>query len=73
MGRPAKPIHEKRQQIGVRTSSALKAMLENAAAENGRSVAQEAEFRLENSFLADDVRSICSAILSEIERIKGGQ
>lgn len=52
-GRPALPEEEKRQQIGVRTSSALKRDLESAASRNGRSVAQEAEFRLERS-LADE-------------------
>lgn len=49
-GRPALPEAEKRQQIGVRTSATLKADLERAAAENGRSVAQEAELRLIQSF-----------------------
>lgn len=52
-GRPAKPDSEKRQQIGVRTSPTLKTDLEQAAAENGRSVAQEAELRLERSFEAE--------------------
>ena len=49
-GRPPLPDTERRQQIGVRTSPSLKANLENAAARNGRSVAQEAELRLVQSF-----------------------
>lgn len=49
-GRPAIPEAERRQQIGVRTSPGLKSDLERAAAENGRSVAQEAELRLVDSF-----------------------
>lgn len=49
-GRPALPEAEKRQQIGVRTSPTLKLDLERAAGENGRSVAQEAELRLIESF-----------------------
>lgn len=66
-GRPPKPDAEKRQQIGVRTSPALKAMLEAAAAENGRSVAQEAELRLLASFDAETLRLI---IREELERAK---
>lgn len=53
VGRPPKPDTEKRQQIGVRTSPELKDHLEAAAGANGRSVAQEAEYRLQQSF-ADD-------------------
>lgn len=52
-GRPALPEAERRQQIGVRTAPSLKADLERAAAENGRSVAQEAELRLVQSFEAE--------------------
>jgi len=50
MGRPPKPEAERRQQIGVRTSPELKEDLERAAATNGRSLAQEAELRLVQSF-----------------------
>lgn len=49
-GRPSKPDAEKRQQIGVRVSPELKARLEDASDRNGRSVAQEAELRLLQSF-----------------------
>jgi hypothetical protein len=52
-GRPAMPEAERRQQIGVRTSPALKADLERASGENGRSIAQEAELRLVQSFEQD--------------------
>jgi hypothetical protein len=52
-GRPTLPEGERRQQIGVRTSPALKADLERAAGDNGRSVAQEAELRLVDSFEAE--------------------
>lgn len=52
-GRPRKPIENHRQQIGVRVSPSLKTELEEAAALNGRSVAQEAEFRLTQTFQAD--------------------
>jgi hypothetical protein len=55
VGRPPKADAEKRQQIGVRTSADLKARLERAAAANGRSVAQEAELRLIQSFENDDL------------------
>lgn len=55
IGRPPKPEAEKRQQIGVRTSPELKDQLEAAAGANGRSVAQEAEFRLTESFAMDEL------------------
>lgn len=75
-GRPALPDDQKRQQIGVRTSPALKLALEAAAAENGRSVAQEAEWRLQQSF--DDQRraggehtdQLLRAMAGEIEQIE---
>lgn len=54
-GRPPKPEGEKRQQIGVRVSPELKSQLEAVAGANGRSVAQEAEFRLAESFELDEL------------------
>lgn len=54
-GRPTLAPERRRQQIGVRTSSRLKVLLEQAAAVNGRSVAQEAEWRLERSFVDADL------------------
>jgi hypothetical protein len=50
-GRPPKAEDEvKRHPIGVRTTKALKEKIEDAAAGSGRSVAQEVEARLEQSF-----------------------
>lgn len=75
-GRPAMPDAEKRQQIGVRTSPALKADLERAAGENGRSVAQEAELRLVQSFEQDaragdaETTRLLSMIANEIAAIQ---
>lgn len=57
LGRPPKSESEKRQQIGVRTSPELKELLEGAASANGRSVAQEAELRLLESFRHQDQRT----------------
>ena len=75
-GRPALPDDQKRQQIGVRTSPSLKASLEQAAAEKGRSVAQEAEWRLQQSF-DDEQRaggehtaSLLRIVAAEIEKIE---
>lgn len=75
-GRPALPEEQKRQQIGVRTSSALKLALEQAAGANGRSVAQEAEWRLERS-IEDEQRaggehnaSLLRIVAAEIEKIE---
>ena len=75
-GRPALPEEQKRQQIGVRTSPSLKASLEAAAAENGRSVAQEAEWRLQRSFEdeeragGDHTASLLRMVAAEIEKIE---
>ena len=74
IGRPPKSESDRRQQIGVRTSPSLKMRLEQAAASNGRSVAQEAELRLVQSFEADDLvggpekRRLAVQIASEIAR-----
>lgn len=75
-GRPALPDEQKRQQIGVRTSPALKAALEQAAAENGRSVAQEAEWRLQRTFEeeeragGDHTARLLRIVGAEIEKIE---
>lgn len=75
-GRPALPEDQKRQQIGVRTSPALKLALEQAAGAHGRSVAQEAEWRLERS-IEDEARaggehnaSLLRIVAAEIEKIE---
>jgi hypothetical protein len=50
-GRPRLPdIEAKRGAIGLRVTSELRSTLEKAAAKSGRSMSQEAEFRLEQSF-----------------------
>jgi hypothetical protein len=55
-GRPALPAGEgKRHALGIRTTAGLKAQIEAAAHTSGRSLAQEIEHRLEQSF-ADDLR-----------------
>jgi hypothetical protein len=76
IGRPPKPESDRRQQIGVRTSPLLKVRLEQIARMNGRSVAQEAELRLVQSFEADDLmggpemRTLLIQIASEIKRVE---
>lgn len=75
-GRPALPDEQKRQQIGVRTSPTLKAALEQAAADNGRSVAQEAEWRLQRTFEeeeragGDHTARLLRIVAAEIEKIE---
>jgi hypothetical protein len=50
-GRRALPAEEvKRHAVGIRTTRKLKGLLQRAADSSGRSVAQEIEFRLEQSF-----------------------
>lgn len=76
VGRPAKPDAEKRQQIGVRTSPELKESLEEAAGANGRSVAQEAEYRLQQSFVDDklfgssNLKTVMLALTFQMWRIE---
>jgi hypothetical protein len=51
-GRPALPPGDgKRHPLGIRTTARLARLIEEAARESGRSVAQEIEYRLEKSFL----------------------
>ena len=75
-GRPALPAEQKRQQIGVRTSPDLKEALEIAAKANGRSVAQEAEWRLQQSFEdqrragGEHTESLLRQVAAEIEKIE---
>ena len=54
-GRPALPPGEgKRSAVGLRVTAALRKRLERAAETSGRSMSQEAEIRLERSFLEED-------------------
>jgi len=55
-GRPAKaPMERKRRNLTMRVRDALRDSLGAAAAASGRSLSEEAEFRLEQSFMADDI------------------
>lgn len=56
-GRPRqrKPKPGERLHLGLRVSPELKRKLENAAKESTRSLSQEAEFRLEYSFRAEEL------------------
>lgn len=71
------PEAEKRQQIGVRTSPELKEQLEIAAGQNGRSVAQEAELRLLQSFERDAIKRspateiLLNVLASDIALVEG--
>ena len=54
-GRPSLPEGKgKRHAIGLRATADLRRKLEEGAKQSGRSLSQEAEFRLENSFGDDD-------------------
>ena len=56
-GRPSKiPVEGERNSLGLRVTAQLKAKLEEAAAASGRSQSQEAEFRLERSFMVNEGR-----------------
>jgi hypothetical protein len=56
IGRPIKPaLPGTRVQLGLKVSARIKALLDQAATANARTQSQEAEFRLEQSFLLDDL------------------
>jgi hypothetical protein len=62
----------KRFALNVRTTAAMRAQIEAAAAASGRSLAQEVEFRLQQSFdhptLIDALADRLEARLTEAER-----
>lgn len=76
-GRPTERGETKRATINMRTTPAIRAALEEAAASEGRSLAQEIEQRLERSIAADAVRGgvhnvrLVDAIAAEIATIEG--
>jgi hypothetical protein len=54
MGRPTKaPVAGERVSLGLRVTAAVKSRLERAAVKSGRSLSQEAEWRLESSLESD--------------------
>lgn len=79
-GRPPLPKGKaKREAIGLRTTPELKERLQKAADKSGRSLSQEAEFRIELSYLADsflggqkyaDVARYMSVVIDIIESHK---
>ncbi len=50
------PQDGKRHPLNMRTTKELREKIERAAAQSGRSLVQEVEFRLERSFWEDEVR-----------------
>tara|TARA_R110002110_G_scaffold96991_1_gene249456 strand:- start:38 stop:451 length:414 start_codon:yes stop_codon:yes gene_type:complete len=61
-GRPALPLNEvKKAPLNMRTTPEVRNRLEAAAAQTGRSLTHEVEFRLERSFLFEDALSLISA------------
>ena len=56
-GRPSLPPGEgKRYPLNLRTTKETRELLESASRASGRSLSQELEFRLEQSFLGDDTK-----------------
>src|SRR5205809_4463840 len=50
---PAKPLTGKRYPLNMRTTRELREQVERAARASGRSLVQEVEYRLEQSFAGD--------------------
>jgi hypothetical protein len=56
VGRPTRPPRPgERVTLGLRVSAEMKRKLEKDAIKNGRSLSQEAEFRLERSYDRDEI------------------
>jgi hypothetical protein len=55
----------RRYPMGFRTTSEIRARLEAAANESGRSLTQEIEHRLEASFLMGDLRTVIREVMAE--------
>jgi len=56
VGRPTRPPRPgERVTLGLRVSADMKRKLEKDAVKNGRSLSQEAEFRLERSYDRDEI------------------
>jgi hypothetical protein len=56
VGRPTRPPRPgERVTLGLRVSADMKRKLERDAVKNGRSLSQEAEFRLERSYDRDEI------------------
>jgi hypothetical protein len=73
-GRPALPPEEvKRHALGIRTTKKLKDLLQLAADSSGRSVAQEIEFRLEQSFSLETILDGQEALLPAAAFALAGQ
>ncbi len=73
MGRPSKPpVPGERVSLGLRVTANMKMKLDQAAAESGRSQSQEAELRLEQSFMRGEELVIAQgSAFSPVFFIKG--
>jgi hypothetical protein len=80
IGRPTKPpTPGERVALGLRVTADVKNKLEKAAVDNGRSLSQEAEFRLERSFerealsaeIRQDLRTNLGDIQKKLDRWEG--
>lgn len=70
-GRPKLPARlRKGSYVGFRATDALRRQIATAAADNGRSLSQEAAARLEQSFRDDQVMGAIALVRADIERIR---
>jgi len=67
-GRPPLPEgHARRATIALRATAELRTRLGEAALASGRSLSQEAELRLENSFRDDEILAILARIEARLD------
>jgi TraY domain len=68
-GRPPKAVQDAtRVPLSFRVTPAVRARLEKAALKNGRSLSHEAEFRLEQSFAAENIGQAVDEYRQEIAK-----
>ena len=70
-GRPRKQQEAKRAFLGLRTTHELKDKIGFVATANGRSISQEAELRLERSFLKTEMMWDFLEMLKEDPKVVG--
>lgn len=65
-GRPPSGAKAKRHVIAVRATEDFRAKIDAAAANSGRSMSQEIEFRLERSFEEDRLREVAREVALQV-------
>jgi hypothetical protein len=79
VGRPPDGTEAKKSPLSLRTTAEVRDLIEKAAEESGRSLAQEVEFRVKQSFIHDQILgsgtnsfwTVAIAAVKQIEKLTG--